>query len=67
MIKAPAILGCQGCFYHENNQPCPVDELIEGIPPNKWNSDQWPCIEGEYIWVEGNDDGAGEVKTLQGR
>lgn len=63
MIQAPAKVGCIGCFYYENNQECPIDSLIKDVPIKSWDTKSWPCVEGNYIWVEGNDDGTGEISS----
>lgn len=39
-----AVCGCDGCYYNKDGVDCPVDEMIRGLPADKWpKQNEWPC------------------------
>lgn len=55
LIKVPAHIGCEGCVFEEQNEKCPADEQIEGIPIGKWDAKEWDCAINNYIWKVKNE------------
>ena len=55
LVKVKAKVGCDGCWFREHHEPCPVDKQIPEEGATQWilkTSQMWECVQGDYIWKE---------------